>query len=244
MGNNIALEVSGLNKSYKEFSLKNISFSLERGTITGLVGPNGAGKTTTLKLLMKSVNKDSGLIRFNGKDIEKDKHNVYKETIGYIGDMTNFYENSKLKEIVKFYHYFYPTWDHRHFSKLITAFNLNLNQKMKELSKGTKVKFALALCFGHKPSILIMDEPTSGLDPLVRNQLLTMMHDYVKRNNATILFSSHLIEDLEKITDKLIFFNQGEIIHISSTEALIENNGSIDSFIASTFTVAKGGLYD
>lgn len=230
------LEVNGLGKRYsEEFYMDNVTFNIEKGDIIGLIGPNGAGKSTIIKSILDIVKKDKGTIKFKGMNIDEDFYGLYREDIGYVGEGTDYFSESKLVDISKFYKQFYTKWDDLHFNELIQKFDLNLNVKMKNLSKGMKVKFSLALCLSHYPSLLILDEPTSGLDPLIRFEVLNILKDYVEKQNASILFSSHIIEDLEIIADNLIFIKGGKIIEIISVDDLHKREGSIETYIRSNF---------
>ncbi len=229
------LEVSNLSKKYDNFRLDKVSFQLKKGQIVGLIGQNGAGKSTIMKLILKIIEKDEGTIRFNDVDISSLNNHKYKQEIAYLGEFKDFFEKSKLIDIVKIYKELFNAWDDDYFNSLITEFELNLDLKITELSTGMKVKFWLALCFSHYPKLLIMDEPTSGLDPLVRYNVLKMMRDYVDKYQATILLSSHIVEDLEKIADYLIFIKNGRIIEQNSLKQFIGENGSIEHFININF---------
>lgn len=224
------LSVSNLSKKYCEFNLNGISFSLEEGTITGLIGPNGSGKSTTMKLILGIITRDSGKIQFKNQEV-LDIGKTYKQNIGYVGEAIDFFPDSKLKDIKNFYMMFYPQWNEPYFDKLIYKFNLNINSKMKELSKGMKVKFYLSLCLSHNPALLLMDEPTSGLDPLVRNDVLKLLKDYVDENNASVLFSSHITEDMEKIADQLIFMYKGNIKYKGTPSEVASKGFNISSYL-------------
>ncbi len=235
MSNQNILELSNLSKNYENFKLDKVSFNLKKGQIVGLIGQNGAGKSTTMKLILKIIEKDEGTIFFDGVDISSVKQHKYKEEIAYLGEFKDFFEKSKLIDISKIYKQFFASWDNEYFNELISKFNLNLNLKITELSTGMKVKFWIALCFSHYPKLLIMDEPTSGLDPLIRYEVLSLMKDYVDKYGATILLSSHIVEDLEKIANYLIFIKEGKIIEQNSLEHFISENESIEDFMKKNF---------
>lgn len=161
------LNVSGLNKSYGDFSLRDITFSLPEGCITGLIGVNGAGKTTTLRAILGLTGRESGRIQFFGMDMEKDERQI-KDRIGIVLDDGCFYDELTLNEMKNVIAPAYTSWCERDFKEYLEQFSLNPRQKISTLSKGMKIKYALVLALSHKAEFLIMDEPTNGLDPLVR----------------------------------------------------------------------------
>jgi len=171
--NNI-LEVQNINKSYKDFSLKNVSFELKEGYIMGFIGPNGAGKTTVIKLIMNLIKKDSGSIKVFGKDHIKNEKEI-KDRIGFVYDDNCYYEEFKLYEIKRIIAPFYSKWNDDLFNKYIRQFELPLDKKLKKLSKGMKMKFSIAMALSHDPDLIIMDEPTAGLDPVFRAELLELL---------------------------------------------------------------------
>ncbi len=231
------LEVKNLSKKYKNFQLKNLSFFLERGEITGLVGKNGAGKSTTMKLILKMVNKDSGEILLNSNDIEKDFKNKYRTQIGYVGEKQNYFSKSSLREIKMVYSQFYPKWNEAYFISLMDKFELDEKLKMDNISKGMKVKFSIALALSHFPDILLFDEPTSGLDPVIRYEILNLLREYVDKHRSTLLFSTHITEDLEKISDNLIFIKDGEIVSKNKTREIMKKYSKIDNYIKEIYSL-------
>ncbi|MEG0691154.1 MAG: ABC transporter ATP-binding protein [Clostridium sp.] len=226
--NNKALEVIELSKSYERFCLEKINFYLEKGAITGLVGKNGAGKTTILKSIMGILPFDNGEIKVNGISII-DNEIQCKKVMGYVGDHIDYYHNSKLKDISKFISKYYDSWDNKWYHELLVKFKVDDNKKMKELSKGMVVKFSLAVALAHRPEILILDEPTSGLDPVVRSELLDILKDSVTKYGTSILFSSHITEDIVKIADNVIFIDEGEIKLIDEKDELLSRYIKVNS---------------
>lgn len=226
-----ALQIINLTKRYENFTLNNISFDLEYSQIVGLIGPNGAGKSTTLKSILGIIHPDSGKILIDNLDIELSNKNLYIEKIGYVGENIDYFSKCKLQDISRFYSSFYSNWNNDYYITLMNKLGLSEKYYMKDLSKGMRVKFSLCLALSHKPILLLMDEPTSGLDPVVRNQILQILKDYSTVENAAILFSSHITEDMEKIADSLIFIDQGTIIKKCSTQSICEKGISIDSYL-------------
>ena len=223
------LELNNVSKKYKEFQLNNISFNLEKGYIMGLIGPNGAGKSTTIKLIMNLIKKDSGEIKIFGKDYKKDEIAV-KERIGFVYDENYFYEDLNLLEMKNIIAPFYKNWDEEAFQKHIKVFNLPLKRKIKELSRGMKMKYSLALALSHKADLIIMDEPTSGLDPIIRNELLEILYDVIQDEEKGILFSTHNTTDLDKIADYITFINNGEMVFSESKDEIMDK-----------YKIVKGG---
>lgn len=215
------LEVKDLCKKYKNFFLENINFSLDRGFIMGFIGPNGAGKSTTIKLIMNLIRKNAGEVKIFGLDHIKHEREV-KEKIGFVYDENYYYEELTTEEMKRVIAPFYKNWDEGVFQKYMKDFNLSLKQKIKELSKGMKMKFSLALALSHKAELIIMDEPTSGLDPIVRSELLDILYETIQDENKAILFSTHITTDLDKISDYITFINEGQMIFSDPKDEVLE----------------------
>lgn len=216
------LEINNLNKSYKGFSLKNVSFSLKPGFVMGFIGPNGAGKSTTIKLIMNLIKKDSGIINIFGKD-NIDNEKEVKSKIGFVYDENYYYEDLTIKDMKNILAPFYANWDNKVYEKYIKDFKLPSNKKIKDLSKGMKMKFSLAIALSHKAELIIMDEPTAGLDPVFRSELLDILYGIIQDENVSIFFSTHITNDLEKIADYITFINNGEIVFSESKDKIIED---------------------
>lgn len=205
------LRVKNLNKSYKNFSLTDISFSLPEGCITGFIGINGAGKTTTLRTILDLAKKDSGNIQFFGLDMDKNEKQI-KNRIGVVLDDGCFYDELSLAEMKSILASAYTDWSEQDFKHYMDMFSLDPKRKINTLSKGMKMKYALTLALSHNAELLIMDEPTSGLDPLSRSQLLNVLNDYMENGGKGVLFSTHITSYLDKITDMLIMIHNGRIV--------------------------------
>ncbi len=216
------LEVSGLNKRYGDFALKDISFCLPEGCITGFVGINGAGKTTTLRSILGLTNKVSGSIKFFGIDMDGNENKV-KDRIGIVLDEGCFYDELTLSEMKNVIAPAYRNWCEQDFTEYLERFSLNPKQKINTLSKGMRMKYALALALSHKAELLIMDEPTNGLDPLVRSQLLDILKDYMDKGGKGVFFSTHITSDLEKIADMLIMIDDGQIVFQEEKDQLLDS---------------------
>ncbi len=218
---NKLLEIKNLTKEYDGFKLDDISFTLDKGYIMGFIGENGAGKTTTIKLIMNLLKKDKGEIKIFDKDNIEYEGEI-KERIGFVYDECFYYENLSIKDNEKIISGFYKKWDTKVFDNYLKKFNLNKKQKVKELSKGMKMKFAIALALSHKAEFLILDEPASGLDPVMRRSILDVLQEVIQDENVGILISSHIISDLEKIADYITYIQRGKIILSKATNDLME----------------------
>lgn len=224
------LTVSGLNKSYGNFSLRDVSFSLQEGCITGFIGVNGAGKTTTLRTLLGLTNRLSGNIQFFGLDLDKDERQI-KDRIGIVLDDGCFYNELSLAEMKSIIAPAYTSWSEQDFKRYMDMFMLDPKQKIDTLSKGMRMKYALALALSHNAELLIMDEPTSGLDPLIRSQILKILTEYMKNGGKGVFFSTHITSDLDKIADMLIMIDNGRIIFQEEKDALLD-----------TYRIVKGDI--
>ena len=219
---NDILRVKNLNKSYKNFSLTDVSFSLSEGCITGFIGINGAGKTTTLRTILNLAKKDSGNIQFFGLDMDKNEQQI-KNRIGVVLDDGCFYEELSMAEMKSILASAYTDWSEQDFKHYMDMFSLDPKRKINTLSKGMKMKYALTLALSHNAELLIMDEPTSGLDPLSRSQLLNVLNDYMENGGKGVLFSTHITSDLDKIADMLIMIHNGRIVFQEEKDFLLDN---------------------
>lgn len=215
------LKVENLNKSYGDFTLADVTFSLPEGCITGFIGINGAGKTTTLRTLLGLTKKQSGNIQFFGLEMEKNEKKI-KDHIGIVLDDGCFYDELSLAEMKSIISSAYTEWSEQDFKRYMDMFSLDPKQKINTLSKGMKMKYALALALSHNAELLIMDEPTSGLDPLIRSQLLKVLTDYMENGGKGVFFSTHITSDLDKIADMLIMINNGRIVFQEEKDFLLD----------------------
>lgn len=204
------LEITDLCKSYPQFTLDHVSFSLEQGKITGFIGRNGAGKSTTLNSIFNFVHPESGNILFWGLNF-KENESAIKERIGFVSSGVNYYTKKKLKKISAVTKMFYSQWDDASYQKYMQMFKLDENKTPSQLSAGMKVKYALTLALSHNAELLILDEPTSGLDPVSRDELLDVFMNLCDEGK-TILFSTHITSDLEKCADNIIYIKGGQIV--------------------------------
>ena len=203
------LRVSNLCKNYPGFRLKNVSFDLEEGKITGFIGRNGAGKSTTLKAMLNVIHSDGGEAEFFGMKYSENE-NLIKQRIGFVSGGFDDYVQKKLSTITAVTSGFYADWDGEAYAKYMRMFKITDDKTPAELSQGMKVKYSIALALSHNAKLLILDEPTSGLDPVSRDELLDIFMDLCDKG-VTILFSTHIISDLTKCADNIIYIRNGEI---------------------------------
>jgi len=219
--NNI-LEVNNLNKIFKGFSIDSISFNLPSGSIMGFVGQNGAGKTTTIRLILNMLKRNAGEIKVFGLDNIIDELEI-KQNLGIIFDDLFFIEMWTVKDIEDVIKGFYKLWNSKLYKQYLDKFGLPSNKKIKELSRGMKIKLMLAVAMSHNAKLLILDEPTSGLDPVARNELLDIFKEYIAEGERSILFSTHITSDLEKVADYITLIDHGRLFYSGNTRDLINN---------------------
>lgn len=220
------LEVSSINKTYNSFKLKDISFSVPSGSIMGLIGQNGAGKSTIIKSILNLINLDRGQVKvFNEVLGENNKH--LNNDIGVVFDDIHFYDGLNVKEIEKIVKNIYSNWDRDTFFNYTNKFKLPTDKKIKNFSKGMKMKLSISIALSHRPKLLILDEATSGLDPITRDEMLDIFLDFIQDENHSILISSHITSDLEKIADYITFIHDGEILFSKNKDELIYDYGVI-----------------
>ncbi len=220
------LEITNLNKKYKDFELKNINIKLPKGMIMGLIGENGAGKSTTIKSVLNVINTNSGEIKIFGKDNKKFEKEI-KEDIGVVLDDSFLSEYLTPNDINKIMKNIYKNWDEKLYFKYIEDFKLPKDKTSKEFSSGMKMKLKIATSLSHHPKLLILDEPTSGLDPVARAEILDIFQDFIQDEEHGIFVSSHITSDLEHIADYITFINNGEIILAKTRDELLENYGIV-----------------
>ena len=219
-----AIEVSNLRKKVKQFQLNDVSFSLPTGTIMGFVGENGAGKTTTIKCILNLLKKDAGTIKLFGVN-STDDNLAIKEQIGVVLDDIHFPESLTPQQINKFLQKTYINWNPPYYFELLKQLKVPINKPIKEFSRGMKMKLSITIALAHHPNLLILDEPTSGLDPIVRDEILDLFLEFMQDENHSILFSSHITSDLEKIADYITFIHEGEILFSENKDDLLYELG-------------------
>jgi len=216
-----AFEIVNLNKAYKDFALKDINLSLPKGYIMGFVGENGAGKSTTMGCLLGMIKADSGSVKIFGRDTAK-LTAADKEKIGVVMEGVPFAPMFTLKDINTVLKNVYTNWDSQKFLSFCSRFNLPEKKQIKDYSTGMRAKLNISIAISHSPQLLVLDEATSGLDPVVRDEILDILQDFVCDENHSILMSSHITSDLEKICDYIAFIKNGEIIFVENKDNLQE----------------------
>jgi|SRR5690625_3305293 len=215
------LELTDVEKKFPGFELKNITFEVKKGFITGFIGTNGAGKTTVIRCIMDLLQIDSGSIHIFGKTHRKETEAI-KQNIGFVYDGDYFYPDLSMEHNKRLIAPFYKNWNDDLFSYYMKYFNLPLKRKVKHLSRGMKIKFSIAIALSHDPELIMMDEPTSGLDPVFRRELMDLLQDIMQDENKSIFFSTHITADLEKIADYVTFIHDGEIVSSKEKDEVLD----------------------
>ena len=225
---NSTLILKNVNKKYEKsnFAIKDISFSVPEGSIVGFIGENGAGKSTTMNCILNVIRRDSGTIEIFGREMTDEDIDI-RENIGVVYDSNNFPEYLTAKQLADILGRIYSKWDDFCFEQFLRRFGLPESQKIKTYSRGTSMKLAIAVALSHDSKLLILDEATSGLDPIMRDEILDVLLEFVKQENHSILLSSHITSDLEKIADYIVFIHNGEIILNKTKDELIYEYGVI-----------------
>ena len=223
------LEVRGLIKRYDSFTLNNVAFSLPSGYIMGFIGPNGAGKSTTIKLILNIIKRDSGNVVLFGRESTE----IQNEQIGIVMDEHLYVDDWTIEDVERAVSSFYEQWDKKKFVDLLKQFGLDPKKRVKELSHGMQVKLQIAVALSHNAMLLILDEPTSGLDPAARDEICDLLREFVGDENKSVLFSTHITSDLEKVADYITLIQNGNIIFTGTKDALLAK-----------FVRVTGGLED
>ena len=221
-----AVEVKGLTKHYTGFKLDRVSFQVPAGSIVGFIGENGAGKSTTIKAILGLIHADEGEVRILGqKDGFQDK--AVKEEIGVVFDESYFPDNLKVPEIHRMMKHIFSGWEEEKFFRYVKEFHLPQNKKVKEFSRGMKMKLSIAVALSHHTKLLILDEATSGLDPVVRNEILDIFLEFIQEEDHTIFLSSHITSDIEKISDYILLIHEGKILFFVIKYTLLYDYGLV-----------------
>lgn len=223
------LEVTGLSRSFEGFTLRDISFTLPKGYIMGLIGPNGSGKTTTVKLILGMLRRSGGEIKILGRDISEKETDI-KQQLGVVFDANYFCGDWTVSRAEKAVSVFYENWSRDKFSDMLEKFRISPKKKVRELSKGMQMKLMLAFAFSYGAKLLILDEPTGGLDPVSRDELLTILSGYIEDGEHSVLYSTHITADLARAADYITYINYGELFY----------TGGKDEF-TDMFRIVRGG---
>ncbi|MBP8640091.1 MAG: ABC transporter ATP-binding protein [Oscillospiraceae bacterium] len=220
-----AIQIRNLYKAYDDFKLDDINLTLPSGCIMGLVGENGAGKSTTIRLIMDAIKKDAGQVNVLGLDNQSREFGMQKEEIGVVLDEAYFPEVLNLKNVNQIMKNTYKNWDETQYYEYIKKFSLPEKKQFKDYSRGMKMKLAIAVALSHNPKLLILDEATSGLDPMVRDEILDIFNDFTRDESHSVLLSSHIVSDLEKICDYIAFIHKGKIVFCEEKDGLLDQYG-------------------
>lgn len=221
-----AIEIKGLTKKYDGFTLDGVSFSVPKGSIMGFIGQNGAGKTTTIRALLNIIKNDGGEIKLLGLDHSKNEYEI-KERLAVVFDELPFHDSFTGTALSKMFSGLYGAWDEERFFGLCERFGLPVKKKLSKFSKGMKMKMQIATALSHNAELLIMDEATTGLDPVVRSEILDMFREYLMDGDRSILMSSHITSDLEKIADCVTFIDRGKILLTGYKDDVLDSHAMI-----------------
>lgn len=221
-----AIEIKNLTKSFSGFKLDNLSLTLPSGCILGLIGENGAGKSTTIKLILGALRADSGSISLLGRD-SREMTALEKEEIGVVLDGVSFPQTLTLRQIEHMFALSYTNWDAAEFKRLVSKFGLSedWNKKFKDFSRGMRMKLGIAAALSHGAKLLILDEATAGLDPVVRDEVLDILNDFTRDETHSVLISSHIVSDLEKLCDYIAFLHRGRLMLCEEKDVLLSEYG-------------------
>ena len=246
---NNVIEFRNVVKDYGDFRLDNISLAVPEGSVCGFIGQNGAGKTTAISLLLDLINRDSGEIYLFGEPVDG-KHSHLREDVGVVFDEMGFHEFLTAKQINVILKNSYKNWDEETFFDNLKKFSLPSNKPCGAFSRGMRMKLQIATALSHSAKLLVMDEPTSGLDPIVRNEIMQIFREFEMQENHTILLSSHITGDLEKIADEVVFIDGGKIVLKGNKDDILEkhallkcSNEDAEKISASVVVYAQPGAY-
>lgn len=218
------IELKGVSKDYGDFKLDDVSFSVPEGSVCGFIGQNGAGKTTTIQIILDAINRDSGEVYVFGKSMDKDSA-ALRENIGVVFDEMGFHDFLNARQINTIMKNVYKNWNQEKYFEYLKLFSLPTKKACGSFSRGMRMKLQIATALSHNAKLLIMDEPTSGLDPIVRNEMLQIFREYVVEEDHTILLSSHITGDLEKLADEVVFIDGGKIVLKGNKDEILEKHG-------------------
>ena len=220
-----AIELNHIHKSFPGFAIQDLCLTVPSGTICGLVGENGAGKSTTIRLLMNALRPDGGAARVLGVDASSPEFRDVKEDVGVVLDEAYYPETLNTLQVGKVMAGTYKRWDQGTYERYLRRFDLPEKKQFKDFSRGMKMKLAIAVALSHQPKLLVLDEATSGLDPIVRDEVLEIFIEFTREEDHSILISSHILSDLEKLCDYIAFLHQGRLLFCDEKDRLLETYG-------------------
>ena len=219
------IELSHIQKSFGDFAIRDLNLTVPAGTICGLVGENGAGKSTTIRLLMGALRPDAGAARVLGADVSSPEFVQVKEDVGVVLDEAYFPESLNAVQVGKIMAATYRRWDQAAYDGCLKRFDLPGNKQFKDFSRGMRMKLAIAVALSHQPKLLVLDEATAGLDPIVRDEILDIFNEFTREEDHSILISSHILSDLEKLCDYIAFLHKGQLLFCEEKDRLLEEHG-------------------
>jgi len=219
------IELSHINKSFGTFAIRDLSLSIPSGTICGLVGENGAGKSTTIRLLLGALRPDGGTARVLGTDTSSPAFQAVKENVGVVLDEAYFPEVLNARQVGRVMAGTYRRWDAEVYRAYLDRFSLPEDKAFKDYSRGMRMKLSIAVALSHAPKLLVLDEATAGLDPIVRDEVLDLFNEFTREEDHSILISSHILSDLEKLCDYIAFLHQGRLLFCEEKDRLLETYG-------------------
>ena len=220
-----AIELSHINKSFGDFAIRDLNLTVPSGTICGLVGENGAGKSTTIRLLMGALQPDSGTASVLGTNVSSPEFREVKEDVGVVLDEAYFPESLNAAQVGKIMAATYCQWDQKLYDSYLKRFDLPEKKQFKDFSRGMRMKLAIAVALSHQPKLLVLDEATAGLDPIVRDEVLDIFNEFTREEDHSILISSHILSDLEKLCDYIAFIHKGDLLFCEEKDRLLEQYG-------------------
>ena len=220
-----AIELSHINKSFGDFAIRDLNLTVPSGTICGLVGENGAGKSTTIRLALGALQPDSGTASVLGVDVSSPEFRDVKEDVGVVLDEAYFPESLNAVQVGKIMAVTYRRWDQGLYDGYLKRFDLPEKKQFKDFSRGMRMKLAIAVALSHQPKLLVLDEATAGLDPIVRDEVLDIFNEFTREEDHSILISSHILSDLEKLCDYIAFIHKGDLLFCEEKDQLLEQYG-------------------
>lgn len=221
-----AIEITGLTKSYKDFTLDDLNLTLPGGCILGLIGENGAGKSTTIKLILDMIKRDGGIVKILGRDNSREIK-LIKEDVGTVFDEVGIPECLNARQVGKIMRGTFKNWSEKDYDALLQRLGVPIDKPFGKLSRGNKMKLGLAVALSHDAKLLLLDEATSGLDPIIRDEVLDILNEFTRDEEHSVLLSSHIVSDLEKICDYVAFLHKGRLILFEEKDALLAEYGII-----------------
>ena len=245
------IELSHIQKSFGDFAIRDLNLTVPAGTICGLVGENGAGKSTTIRLLMGALRPDAGAARVLGADVSSPEFLQVKEDVGVVLDEAYFPESLNAVQVGKIMAATYRRWDQAAYDGCLKRFDLPGNKQFKDFSRGMRMKLAIAVALSHQPKLLVLDEATAGLDPIVRDEILDIFNEFTREEDHSILISSHILSDLEKLCDYIAFLHKGQLLFCEEKDRLLEEHGifegsreNLDCLLPEAIVAREENRYD